>query len=1165
MNLVETYIRDLKDIRSSGEAVKETSYYPSLSNLLNAIGKDLKPKVRCIIHLKNRGAGIPDGGLFSKDQFQKITDGEPLQGQKPSRGVIEVKPTSEDAWVTADGQQVTKYWGKYNQVLVTNYRDFVLVGQDSEGKPVKLESYRLAESESAFWSTSSRRIEELHGTRFIEYIKRVMLQTTSLTDPKDVAWFLASYARDAKARIELINDLSTLNTVKSALEESLGLKFEGEKGFHFFRSTLIQTLFYGVFSAWVLWCKQNKSKDKIAKFDWHDSQWLLTVPVIKVLFEQIATKSKLEPLDLIEVLDWTASALNRVNHKVFFDNFEEGHAVQYFYEPFLQAFDPELRKDLGVWFTPPEIVQYMVARVDTVLKEELDIPDGLADKNVYVLDPCCGTGAYLVEVLKHIAKTLQDKGGDALMSNDLKQAAMHRVFGFEILPAPFVVAHLQLGLLLQNLGVPLSDKKNERAGVYLTNALTGWEPPKEPKAHLPFPEFEEERDAAEEVKRDKPILVILGNPPYNAFAGVSTKEEGDLTKPYKDGLISKWGIRAGRIDDLYIRFLRIAERRIAEKTGKGIVCYISNHSWISDPVFVVLRQHLLESFDKFWIENMHGDRKISEYAPDGRTSETIFAIPGFSVGIQQGVAISLWVKNGKKNQKKKILFRDDINEAKAIERRTQLLSSLKVNKFDSLYKLVFPEESNLFSFRLSNVSESYLQWTKLAELCDEIPIPGAEESRGGALIEIDKDILETRMKMYFDPKVDWDTLKTLNTGLTKNYIRFNSKVIREKFLKTEKYNSENLMHHTLRPFDIVWCYYSSIQPLWERPRPPLKEQCWEGNMFLITRFNAQANPEGVPMYMSNGLYDKQTISRNPGGIPLRLRKFSDSNKFPEQTDFVTSNSDATVIANLSLEARAYLEKLAISNPDSDTKIGQSSLCPYELIWMHTLAIGYSPKYLTENTDGLRGNWPRIPLPDSKDLLIKSAELGKLIANLLDTENSVSGITTGTLRPELKPIAMITKLGGGKLNPDSGELELTAGWGHGGKDGVTMPGKGKIIEREYTPAELDSIKEGAKALGLTIEQALEHLGPNTNDIYLNEIAFWKNIPAKVWDYTIGGYQVIKKWLSYREKPLLGRSLTSDEVRYVQEMARRITAILLLEPQLNENYQNVKNSTYFFKKL
>ena len=155
MTPLETYLRELRDIRSSGAAVKETSYYPALSNLFNEVGKRLKPRVRCIINLANRGVGIPDGGLFTAEQFQKPSEPELLPGQLPARGVIEVKSTKDDAWITADGEQVSRYWGKYRQVLVTNYRDFVLVGQDAEGKFAKLESFHLADSEKAFWAAAA--------------------------------------------------------------------------------------------------------------------------------------------------------------------------------------------------------------------------------------------------------------------------------------------------------------------------------------------------------------------------------------------------------------------------------------------------------------------------------------------------------------------------------------------------------------------------------------------------------------------------------------------------------------------------------------------------------------------------------------------------------------------------------------------------------------------------------------------------------------------------------------------------------------------------------------------------------------------------------------------------------------------------------------------------
>ncbi len=393
MNPLETYFKELIEIRSSGAAVKETSYYGPLANLLNEIGKTLKPKVKCLINLQNQGAGLPDGGFFTQDQFQKYTDAAPLTGQTPARGVMEVKSTHDDAWVTADGKQVTGYWRRYRQVLVTNYRDFVLVGQDPSGQPVKLETYRLAESEATFWDAARhpRRTAQEHGERFIEYLKRVMLHAAPLTKPEDLAWFLASYARDAKARLEG-KDLPALAGLRNALEEALGLKFEGDKGDHFFRSTLVQTLFYGVFAAWVLWHKKNPLADPKRLFDWRLTPWYLHVPMIRVLYDQVATPTKLGPLGLEEVLDWTATVLNRVDRPAFFSQFDEGHAVQYFYEPFLKAYDPQLRKDLGIWYTPPEIVRYMVARVDTVLRQELGIADGLADPGFMSWTPAAAPG-----------------------------------------------------------------------------------------------------------------------------------------------------------------------------------------------------------------------------------------------------------------------------------------------------------------------------------------------------------------------------------------------------------------------------------------------------------------------------------------------------------------------------------------------------------------------------------------------------------------------------------------------------------------------------------------------------------------------------------------------------------------------------------------------------
>lgn len=1151
MHAVEAYLSGLSKIHSTGGATKETAYYGVLENLLNEVGNKIKPKVRAVAQLANTGAGQPDFGLYTASQFQSTKDTDPLPGQLPERGVVEVKPWSDDSFLTAKKDQVSKYWKKYSLVLVTNYRDFVLVGRDDTEKPVLLETYRMAESESGFRALLAhpRKTANEQGDRLLDFLRRVLLYEAALSAPEDLAWFLASYAREARHRVEAAHGLPALAGLKKALEEALGMAFEGEKGEHFFQATLVQTLFYGVFSSWVLWSRDNWNRTE-ARFDWHNAAWTLHVPMVASLFDQIATPQKLKPLGVAEVLDWAGAALNRVDRPAFFSKFEEEHAVQYFYEPFLKAYDPQLRKDLGVWYTPPEIVQYQVERVDRVLREELDLPDGLADDRVVILDPCCGTGAYLVETLKRIHKTLEDKGSSALTAQKLKKAAIERVFGFEILPAPFVVAHLQLGLMLRLLGAPLDHESNQRAGVYLTNALAGWEPPKEPKTQLPlFPELMEERDAANKVKQEAPILVILGNPPYNAFAGTSPEEEGGLVDIYKEGLttpISKggWGIKKFNLDDLYVRFFRIAERRIA-RSGMGVVSYISNYSWTAEPSFVVLRKRLLESFDKFWVENMHGNRKISEYAPDGRTSETVFAIPGFSPGIRQGVVISLWVRcnahETRDGKLGKVSYRDDVDAARAVERRQQLLAGLKLKNLNRKYTIAHPSPENRFTFRPLQISATYLSWPKAVDLSENV-YNGPIERRGNSLIVFpdQRMHLSRRLTAYLDPEKSDDHIELLEPCFMKSSGEFDAKKSRRALKGSTSFHEEKLVPYPFKPFDIRLAYLdSAIAPLFSRPAPDLLAHAEiDGNAFFITRDTADKDPEGVPFLYSNLVCDYDSLSGHARHFPFRLRKTYGKSTIDERQNvmFAREEMEPAITANLSETARAYLVRLGVGNPDADTETAG-------LMWMHALAIGYSPAYLEENADGIRQDWPRIPLPASKKALLDSAALGRRVATLLDTEKPVDGVTCGKIDTRLKKLGVIQRVDGGALNPDAGELEVTAGWGHSGARGVCMPGRGKVADRKAKRGELDPL-----------------IGDRMLDVYLNDVAYWSKVPRAVWDYTIGGYQVIKKWLSYREKTMLGRGLSTEEAEYVTEVVRRIAALILLQPDLDANYHAVKADTW-----
>ena len=1096
---VEEYLADLRRIRASGGATGELSYYPPLSNLLNAVGGALRPKVFCINEMAHQGAGHPDFGLYAAKQVQK---GKPREGQLPECGVVEVKSAGDDAWLTADSEQVSRYWNKYRLVLVTNTRDFVLVGEDAASRPVKLETFRLAESAAAFETKlqKPRAFANEVGAGLGEYLCRALSHRATLVEPKDLASLLASYARDGLARVEAAGDAPSLRAVRSALEEALGVRFEGERGAAFFRSTLVQTLFYGVFSAWVLWARQTPPPT--GRFNWHEAVWHLRAPVLQALFQQVSAPSRLQPLGLVEVLDWTAAALDRVDRSAFFAKFSEGEAVPYFYEPFLAAFDPALRKQLGVWYTPPEVVRYMVARVDRALKDDLGIADGLAAENVYVLDPCCGTGAYLAEVLRRIAANLEGRG--ALTGARVRQAATKRVFGFEIMPAPFVVAHLQVGLTMQALDAPLSEDGKERAGVFLTNALTGWEP--KVKKPLPFPELEEERDRADRVKQKTPVLVILGNPPYNGFAGMAPTddEERALSEAYRTTKQVRPPEGQG-LNDLYVRFFRMAERRIAEKTGQGVVCFISNYSWLDGLSFTGMRERYLEAFDAIRIDCLNGDKyKTGKTTPDGAPDPSIFSTPEDPVGIQVGAAIATLVRKASHAPTKTVGFRHLWGQAKREE-----LTVTAETEPDALYDSFEPNLALGLPFARMTVGAGWQDWPALPDLFPT-SFPGVKSGRDPFVVDIDLDRLKARMTDYFNPNLSHEEIERRYLTAMRNPREYDARAVRDALLKRDGPTESEFIRYAYRPFDNRWLYWESREKLVDRPRADYKPHVFEGNMWF----------SAVPRLRRDATEPQSVVTSHMAS--LHLNEWGAS-MFPAwlRDDGLQGGPDRRRL-NLSDAAQRYLERLGASVRN---------------LFHHVLAVLHDPAYREANAGALRMEWPRIPLPGWPDgdtpgaaeELAASAARGRELAALLDSDTPVPGVTTGALRPEVAAIAVPATVDGHNMTGDN--FALTAGWGHFGQGEAVMPGQGRVVERPYTADERAALGDAAATLG-----------DATLDVYLNDRAYWSNVPAAVWSYKLGGYQVLKKWLSYRERKVLGRPLSPEEVQHFTDTARRIAAIL-----------------------
>ncbi|MCY1701585.1 type ISP restriction/modification enzyme [Deinococcus sp. SL84] len=1096
---VLAYFAEVRAVQATGAGVAETSYYPALFNLLNAVGASLKPRVYAVNHLSNLGAGIPDGGFFDASQLQRGEDAEALKGQLPSRGALEVKSPAEAVADIGTGQQVAKYLDLYGLVLVTNLRGFALYRKGHTGP---LESLELAPSADAFRALLNNESERAAvAAPLAEFLTRALLTNAPLTTPEGVAWFLASYAREAKHRLERA-PLSELAPLRKALSEALDLSFEGEQGERFFRATLVQTLWYGLFSGWLLHTEKTPGQP----FNWRMAAWELHLPVMQGLFSQLANPSAQRSLNLTDLLDRTAATLERVNLEAFSSRFE-GDAVQYFYEPFLAAYDPELRKQFGVWYTPADVVEYMVERVDQSLREDLGLSLGLADPSVYVLDPATGTGSYLTAALGRIERTLRAQPDwDDASADELKKAATQRLFGFEIMPAPYVIAHMRMGQRLARSGAALEGQ--ERAAIYLTNALTNWHsaPPR-----LDMPELQAEQDAAQHVKQNQPILVILGNPPYSAFVGTSQDEEGGLIDEYKQGLVSEWGIKKFNLDDLYVRFFRVAERKIGQ-TGRGIVCFISPYSYLSDPSFVVMRRRLLAEFDLLSIDNLNGDsRETGKRTPDGLPDPSIFSTPLNRAGIRTGTAISLMVKVGE-GVEQRVSYREFWGAGKAEALRQSLSAG------GPAYEQAHPSLENRYSLKPIAESGEYGQWVKVVDLAGENYQGFAEDRRKG-LIDTSLEKLSERIRDYFDKSVSFEKFSERYGLLNEDYVDFNARKAKKVAESELEFKPQNIIRYAIRPFDVQFAYHENAKPFWRRPRPEYKSQLWEGNQFLITRMNAGKKDEGYPVSFTASAIDYHFMAPNAVAIPILLNSTS------AQSDGLFSDAPTSTRANLSLLARTYLSALGAPDPDSSPQAAA-------LLWHHALAVGFSAAYLTENAAGVAADWPRIPLPATLEALQESARLGARVAELLDNPHAATA-------PELGAVGRLKKVDGAAAAAQG--YEVRAGWGNLQRGSVVMPGRGRVQER--AASDLPS-----------------ELGGRVLDVSLNDGWVWENVPLSVWECTIGGYQVVKKWLSYREFGVLGRALTLDEAREVSRMARRLAELVRLASALDENYERVRGDVW-----
>jgi predicted helicase len=621
------YLTTLERDLSRGNATEHT-HRSTLKQLL----EDAFPSVTATNEPKRIKAGAPDYVL--------------QKGQTPL-GYIEAKDVGVDLSRVEKTEQMKRYFASLGNLLLTDYLEFRWYVEGQDRKTVRLGTWLMGKI-----------VSEADGEKDLEMLLNAFMEAKAptLNSPVTLAKKMAALAQQIRYSInEAFNaeDLTDdnpdpLHDQYKAFKDVLMKDLTAEQ----FADMYAQTITYGMFAARTSPSFKPPFTRERAAYDIPK-----TNPFLQQMFQHMAGP------DLPPSLDWIVDDLvNLLAHTdvaAILANFgkrtRQEDPIVHFYETFLSAYDPKMREARGVYYTPEPVVSYIVRSVDHILKTEFGLADGLADTSkvkvieperqgkrerktrdvhkVQLLDPATGTATFLHATIDQIHQTVTNSYGSGAWSGYVREHLLPRLYGFELLMAPYTVAHMKLGLQLRELGYDFSSP--ERLKIYLTNALE--EAHDFPSLPLFGQMIARESQEAGQIKQDAPVMVILGNPPYSYESSNTGEWISNIIREYYKVDGQPLGERNPKgLQDDYVKFIRFAQWRI-EQTGYGILGFVTNHGYLDNPTFRGMRQSLMNTFDKIYLLDLHGNSKKKEKAPDGSKDENVF-------DIQQGVAICLMVK-----------------------------------------------------------------------------------------------------------------------------------------------------------------------------------------------------------------------------------------------------------------------------------------------------------------------------------------------------------------------------------------------------------------------------------------------------------------------------------------------------------------------------------------
>jgi len=945
----DQYLGAINKAVAGGDATEHT-HRPALKTLVEGLGKE----ITAVNEPRRIACGAPDLRIARKADL--------------TIGYIECKDIGANLTKEARSEQVKKrYLPSLGNFILTDYLEFrwYLRGE------IQLTA-RLGHEGAGGRFKATAESKKQVGDLFTAFLSQ---ESESIKTAKDLAVRMAALAR-------LLRDV----IVRTFEQEGGRGQLHGQ--LEAFRKVLIhdltegqfadmyaQTICYGLFTAH---CHIGAGTPR-ETFTRKEAGYLLpkTNPFLRKMFNEIAGP------DLDDRIAWIVDDVVGLLARARMGDVLEGFAqrskgldpVVHFYETFLREYDAKLRKVRGVYYTPEAVVRYIVRSVDELLRDVFGLKHGLADSSkvrragnggcereshrCLILDPAVGTGTFLFEVVEHIHDRFKRHKG--MWSGYVRDHLLPRVFGFELMMAPYAVAHMKLGLELNRTGYDFESE--ERLGIYLTNTLED----AQDMAGLPlFTQWlAQEAREANAVKRDLPIMVVLGNPPYANY-GMMNKGKWilQLLEEYKTGLQEK----KLNLDDDFIKFIRYGQHRI-EQTGAGVLAFITNNTYIDGITHRRMRESLLTTFSDIYILNLHGDSGKKEVCPDGSKDENVF-------DIKQGTAIGIFVRKPGHKGLGRVHYRDCWGRRAA---KYEYLSSHSVATTDWVRIRHIDRDSCL--------GRSFFfvpkQFENIEQYCDGVGVDsifpvnqsGLKTDRDSLFVDFDRSELKRRMKMFYSPEGIRPPFSDLYRVEDSSSYDITTRRLRTAF------DERCIRRCTYRPFDERWLYYDgelTSRPAWEVMQHILDR----GNRALLTmRQYDYEVPEYCYGFAANALIECRVfVSKR--GVACVVPLYIYPNGSQQDLDYENwPRGEGGRVPNLS---RKYVEELAgcvklafVADGRGDLK---KTFGP-EDVFEYVYAVLHSPEYRRRYAEFLKTDFPRIPWPTGRAVFREFCGVGRQLLAL----------------------------------------------------------------------------------------------------------------------------------------------------------------------------------------